>query len=128
MLENARLDQKRYETLASQGVISRQQSDTQVAMVHQFEGAIKADQGTIDNIKVQLVYCRILSPLTGRIGLRLVDQGNIVHATDATGLATITQLQPIAVIFNMAAGQPAGGDEEDAAPARPCRWRPGIAT
>jgi membrane fusion protein, multidrug efflux system len=101
-LENARLDQKRYETLAGQGVISRQQSDTQIAMVHQFEGAIKADQGTIDNIKVQLVYCRILSPLTGRIGLRLVDRGNIVHASDTTGLATITQLQPIAVIFNLA--------------------------
>ena len=101
-LENARLDQKRYETLSSQGVISRQQSDTQVATVHQFEGAIKADQGMIDNIKVQLVYCRINSPLTGRIGLRLVDRGNIVHATDATGLATVTQLQPIAVIFNLA--------------------------
>ncbi len=101
-LENARLDQKRYETLASQGVISRQQSDTQIAAVHQFEGAIKADQGTIDNIKVQLVYCRILSPLTGRIGLRLVDRGNIVHASDATGLASITQLQPIALIFNLA--------------------------
>jgi membrane fusion protein, multidrug efflux system len=101
-LENARLDQKRYETLASQGVISRQQSDTQIATVHQFEGAIKADQGTIDNIKVQLAYCRIPSPLTGRIGLRLMDRGNIVHATDATGLATVTQLQPIAVIFNLA--------------------------
>ncbi|MGO9258467.1 MAG: efflux RND transporter periplasmic adaptor subunit, partial [Bryobacteraceae bacterium] len=101
-LENARLDQKRYETLSSQGVISRQQSDTQVATVHQFEGAIKADQGMIDNIKVQLVYCRINSPLTGRIGLRLVDRGNIVHATDANGLATVTQLQPIAVIFNLA--------------------------
>ena len=101
-LENARLDQKRYETLASQGVISRQQSDTQNAAVHQFEGAIKADQGMIDNIKVQLGYCRIPSPLTGRIGLRLVDRGNIVHANDTTGLATVTQLQPIAAIFNLA--------------------------
>ena len=101
-LENARLDQRRYETLAAQGVIARQQSDTQIATVHQFEGAIKADQGQIDNINVQLVYCRIESPLNGRIGLRLVDRGNIVHATDANGLATITQLQPIAVIFNLA--------------------------
>ena len=101
-LENARLDQKRYETLASQGVIARQQSDTQAAMVHQFEGAIKADQGMIDNIKVQLGFCRIPSPLTGRIGLRLVDRGNIVHAADQTGLASVAQLQPIAVIFNLA--------------------------
>jgi len=101
-LENARLDQRRYETLAAQGVIAKQQSDTQIATVHQFEGAIKADQGMIDNIKVQLAYCRISSQINGRIGLRLVDRGNIVHAADANGLATITQLQPIAVIFNLA--------------------------
>jgi len=102
MLENARLDQKRYEQLSAQGVISRQQLDTQNASVHQYEGTIRADQGQIDNIKLQLVYSHIHAPLTGRIGLRLVDQGNIVHATDQTGLATITQLQPIAVLFNLA--------------------------
>ncbi len=108
-LENARADQRRYDALASQGVISRQQSDTQTATVHQAEGAIKADEGTIksvegsiENIKLQLVYCRILSPLDGRIGLRLVDPGNIVHAADANGMATVTQLQPIAVLFNLA--------------------------
>jgi len=101
-LENARLDQQRYSTLAAQGVISRQQSDTQSATVRQFEGAIKADQGMIDNIKLQLVYCRITSQINGRIGLRLMDRGNIVHATDAGGLATITQLQPISAIFNLA--------------------------
>jgi multidrug efflux system membrane fusion protein len=109
MLENARADQRRYEALSSQGVVSRQQSETQTAMVHQAEGAIKADEGAIkadkgaiENIKLQLVYCRILSPLDGRIGLRLVDPGNMVHAADANGMASITQLQPIAVLFSLA--------------------------
>jgi membrane fusion protein, multidrug efflux system len=101
-LENARVDQRRYEVLSSQGVISRQQFETQTASVHQYEGAIKADEGVIQNIKLQLIYCRILSPLTGRIGLRLVDQGNIIHANDPNGMAAITQLQPIAVLFNLA--------------------------
>ena len=115
-LENARADQRRYDLLSSQGVISRQQSDTQTATVHQAEGAIKADEGTIraaegtikadegaiENIKLQLVYCHIPSSLDGRIGLRLVDPGNMVHATDTNGMATITQLQPIAVLFNLA--------------------------
>jgi membrane fusion protein, multidrug efflux system len=101
-LENARLDQKRYEQLSTQGVIARQQLDTQSASVRQYEGTIKTDQGMIENIKLQLIYCHIHAPLTGRIGLRLVDQGNIVHATDQTGLAAITQLQPIAVLFNLA--------------------------
>jgi multidrug efflux system membrane fusion protein len=101
-LENARADQRRYEVLSSQGVISRQVFETQTANVHQYEGAIKADEGVIQNIKLQLTYCRILSPLTGRIGLRLVDQGNIIHANDPNGMATITQLQPIAVLFNLA--------------------------
>ena len=102
MLENSKLDQKRYEQLFAQGVISRQQLDTQNANARQYEGTIRADQGQIDNIKLQLEYSHILAPLTGRIGLRLVDQGNIVHVTDQTGLATITQLQPIAVLFNLA--------------------------
>ena len=101
-LENARLDLKRYQTLASQGIIARQQADTQNAVVHQIEGTIKADEGMIQNIKLQLIYCRIMSPLTGRLGLRLVDQGNIVRANDPNGLATITQLQPIAVLFTLA--------------------------
>lgn len=101
-LENSRLDQKRYQQLSTQGVIARQQLDTQNANVRQYEGTIKADQGQIENIKLQLTYSHIHAPLTGRIGLRLVDQGNIVHAADQTGLATITQLQPIAVLFNLA--------------------------
>jgi membrane fusion protein, multidrug efflux system len=117
MLENARVDQRRYDTLSQQGVIARQQADTQTASVHQYEGAIKADEGAIDNIKLNLVYCRILSPLTGRIGLRLVDQGNIVHAADMNGMATITQLQPIAVIFNLA---------QDYLPEIMQKWRAGV--
>src|SRR5215831_5702890 len=101
-VENARADQRRYEVLSTQGVISRQQFETQSANVHQYEGAIKADEGVIQNIKLQLTYCKILAPLTGRIGLRMVDQGNIVHANDPNGMATITQLQPIAVLFTLA--------------------------
>jgi multidrug efflux system membrane fusion protein len=70
-------------------------------LVGQFEGAIQGDKAAIDQAKLQLVYCRITAPLSGRIGLRQVDQGNIVHASDATGIATITQLQPIAVLFSI---------------------------
>ena len=82
--------------------------------MNQIDATIKADQAQIDNAKLQLVYARITAPLTGRIGLRLVDQGNIVHATDPDGLAVITQLQPIAVIFNIARATLAAGDGEDA--------------
>ncbi len=102
MLNNAKLDLERYQVLVSQDAVPKQQLDTQVATVRQSEGAIKSDQAAIDNAKLQLVYCQDHRPLTGRIGLRLVDQGNMVHATDANGLAVITQLQPIAVIFNIA--------------------------
>ncbi len=101
-LNNAKVDLKRYEVLMGQDAIPKQQLDTQVATVRQSEGAIKSDQATIDSAKLQLVYCDIHSPLSGRIGLRMVDQGNMVHAADVNGLAAITQLQPIAVIFNIA--------------------------
>lgn len=101
-LNNAKVDLTRYKVLMEQDAIPKQQLDTQEATVRQAEGNIKSDQATIDTAKLQLVYCKIHSPLTGRIGLRLVDQGNQVHAADATGLAVITQLQPIAVIFNIA--------------------------
>ncbi len=100
-LENARIDLQRYLNLIQQNAVTRQQVDTQVATVKQSEGTVKSDQGAIDNARLQLTYCHIVSPLTGRIGLRAVDRGNIVHAADTTGLATITQLQPIAIIFNM---------------------------
>ncbi len=99
LLKNARLDLQRYQTLSSQDSIPRQQLDTQEALVRQYEGAVKVDQGQIDNAKLQLVYCRITSPLSGRVGLRQVDPGNIIHATDTNGLIVITQLQPISVIF-----------------------------
>jgi multidrug efflux system membrane fusion protein len=100
MLANARLDMKRYEVLFSQDAIPKQQLDTQVATVNQIEATIKTDQAAIDNANLQLVYAHITAPLSGRIGLRLVDQGNFVHASDVNPLAVITQLQPIAVIFS----------------------------
>jgi multidrug efflux system membrane fusion protein len=102
LLENARIDLQRYRVLWSQDSIQRQQLDTQAALVRQYEGTIKNDQGQIESAKVNLAYCRITSPITGRIGLRLVDAGNIVHASDTTGLVVITQLQPITVIFTIA--------------------------
>jgi multidrug efflux system membrane fusion protein len=102
LLENAYIDLKRYQTASSKNAIPKQQLDTQVATVHQLEGTVKNDQGQIDNAKVQLVYCRITSPISGRVGLRLVDPGNIVHATDTTGMLVITQLQPISVLFSVA--------------------------
>jgi multidrug efflux system membrane fusion protein len=100
-LDNANVDLVRYQNLIKTAAITKQQLDTQIALVHQTEGTVKNDQGMIDSAKLNLVYCEVTSPLDGRIGLRTVDQGNIVHATDTTGLATITQLQPIAMIFNM---------------------------
>jgi multidrug efflux system membrane fusion protein len=99
LLKNARLDLQRFRSLLEKAAIAKQQADTQEALVHQYEGAVKADQGQIDNVKLQLVYCRISAPISGRVGLRLVDPGNIVHASDPNGLVVITQLQPIAVIF-----------------------------
>jgi multidrug efflux system membrane fusion protein len=101
LLKNAQVDLERYQVLFKQDSIPQQQLATQEALVHQDEGAIKVDQGQIDNAKLQLVYCRITSPISGRVGLRLVDAGNIVHAADANGLVVITQLQPITVIFTI---------------------------
>ncbi len=101
LLNNARLDLQRYQLLAEQDSIAKQQRDTQEALVRQYEGAVKTDQGQIDNAKLQLVYSRITAPAGGRVGLRLVDPGNIVHATDTNGLVVITQLQPISVVFSI---------------------------
>jgi multidrug efflux system membrane fusion protein len=98
-LENARLDLKRYETLAAQDSIALQQRDTQISLVHQLEGTVKLDEGLVQSARINLGYTRITAPFTGRIGLRLVDPGNIVHTTDTTGIAVITQEQPITVIF-----------------------------
>ena len=99
LLKNARMDLDRYRVLWEQDSIPKQQLDTQEALVSQYEGAVKADQGQIDSARLQLVYCNITAPVSGRIGLRLVDPGNIVHASDSNGLIVITQLQPITVIF-----------------------------
>ena len=102
LLKNAQLDVQRYRVLWEQDSIPKQQLDTQEALVRQYEGAVKTDQGQIDNAKLQLIYCRITAPISGRIGLRLVDPGNIVHAADVNGLFVITQLQPMTVIFPIA--------------------------
>jgi len=101
LLENSRLDLARYEDLVKKDLIPQQQLDTQKYLVHQYEGAVKADQGQIDNARLQLTYSHITAPFSGRIGLRQVDAGNIVHASDANGLAVITQMQPITIIFSL---------------------------
>ena len=98
-LQNARLDLERYKTLVEKEMIARQQYDTQAATVRQAEGAVKADQGQIDLIKVQISYTRITAPISGRVGLRLVDPGNMVKANDPGGLVVIAQVEPIAVVF-----------------------------
>lgn len=101
-LKNAQLDLERYRDLYTQNFIPKQQLDTQEALVRQYEGIVKADQGQIDNAKLQLTYSSITAPINGRVGLRLVDAGNIVHANDPNGLLVITQLQPITVVFALA--------------------------
>ncbi|QQO31147.1 efflux RND transporter periplasmic adaptor subunit [Bradyrhizobium diazoefficiens] len=100
-LANQRIDLTRYEQLAATNAGSKQQADTQRAAVAQTEALIKADQASIDNAAATLSYTKIVAPLSGRAGLRQVDQGNIIHAADTTGLVVITQLQPIAVWFSL---------------------------
>ena len=101
-LRDAKLNYERYKgLLQNSGAMSQQQVDTQSATVDQLEGTVRTDQATIDNAKLNLVYCHITSPISGRVGLRLVDPGNIVHATDTNPLLVITQLQPIAVLFTL---------------------------
>lgn len=100
-LANAQRDLQRYMQLASGDAVSRQQRDTQRSLVEQFQAAIAGDQAQIDNARTQLGYATITSPINGVTGIRLLDQGNIVHATDTGGLVVITQVQPIAVIFSL---------------------------
>jgi multidrug efflux system membrane fusion protein len=104
-LVNAKLDLQRYSDLASQDFASRQQLDTQRALVAQIEAQIQSDQAAIVAAQTQLGYTTITSPLDGRTGIRQVDQGNIVHTTDASGLVIITQLHPISVIFTLPEGR-----------------------
>jgi membrane fusion protein, multidrug efflux system len=98
---DAKVDLGRYQQLWQEGVVPRQQLDTQQATVGQYDGAIQSDKAQIDNEKLQLTYCKITSPIDGRVGLRLVDPGNIVHAADTNGMLVITQVQPISVIFTL---------------------------
>jgi membrane fusion protein, multidrug efflux system len=100
-LKDAKLDESRYDALVKQGVIPQQQYDTQFALAGQLDGAVASDQANIDSAKLNLVYTRITSPIDGRVGLRLVDPGNIVHAADTNGMLVITQMEPIAVIFTL---------------------------
>jgi len=100
-LANARRDLERYEALARKDFSSRQQSDTQKAQVAQFQALVQGDQASIDNARIQLDYAAIRSPIDGRAGFRLVDQGNIVHAADATGIVVVTQMHPISVVFTL---------------------------
>jgi multidrug efflux system membrane fusion protein len=104
MLANARIDQARYETLVPQKAVPEQMLATQKALVSQYEGTVKTDQGTVDAARVNLDYCHISAPITGLVGLRLVDPGNIVHASDTNGLVVITQMDPISVIFTLEEG------------------------
>ena len=101
LLKNAQLDLQRYQTLQAQDAIPRQQVDTQTALVAQDQGAVKIDQGAIDSAKLNLAYTRVTAPISGTAGLRQVDPGNIVHASDSNGLVIINQVQPISLLFTI---------------------------
>ncbi len=99
LLENARVDLQRFQTLLAEDSVAEQQVVTQAALVRQYEAALKVDQAQVESAALQLAYAHITAPLGGRIGLRAVDEGNIVHSSDANGIAVITQLRPITVLF-----------------------------
>lgn len=101
LLTNARVDLKRYQDILAQGLIAKQQLDTQQALVHQYEGTVATDEGQVSAAKLNLTYTHIVAPVNGRVGLRQVDIGNYVTASDANGIVVVTQLQPISVIFPM---------------------------
>ena len=101
LLANALVDLERYRKLWASDSIPKQQLDTQEALVRQYKASIESDKGAVDAAKLQLTYSRITAPISGRLGLRLVDAGNMVHATDPGGLVTITQIRPIAVVFSV---------------------------
>jgi len=101
LLKNAQVDLERYKTLQAQDSIAQQTVATQEALVTQDEGTVKSDQAQVDSAKLNITYCNITAPISGRIGLRLVDQGNMVHASDTSGLLVITQVQPITVLFTI---------------------------
>ena len=101
LLANARVDLNRYTELLRSNGASRQQLDTQRALVAQYEALVQADQAAVDSARTQLDFTTIRSPVDGRVGLRLVDQGNLVHGSDATGIVVVTQLRPITVVFTL---------------------------
>jgi multidrug efflux system membrane fusion protein len=105
LLDNAKVDLARYQTLLAQNAIPEQQLATQKALVSQYEGTVKTDKGMIDSAQLNIVYCHITADITGKAGLRLVDPGNIVHAADTTGLVVITQVEPISAVFPVAEDQ-----------------------
>jgi multidrug efflux system membrane fusion protein len=100
-LRNAQLDMERYKDLLAKDSIAKQQVDTQDALVRQLAGTVQTDQAQVDNAKLQLSYTKMTAPISGRLGLKQVDLGNFLHATDATGLVSITQTQPVAVVFSV---------------------------
>jgi multidrug efflux system membrane fusion protein len=101
LLDNARIDLARYQKLYKEDSVAQQTLDTQMSLVHQLEGTVKTDQGVVDTAKLNLLYCHIVAPVTGRVGLRQVDQGNYVQTSDPNGIVLITQLQPISVVFTL---------------------------
>lgn len=101
LLQNAKLDLERYKALLAQDSIARQQVDTQEALVRQYEGTVAVDRGAVDNAKLQLGYTYIKSPASGRVGLRQVDPGNLVRASDPNGVAVVAQVQPMTVVFSV---------------------------
>lgn len=105
LLENARMDLRRYAELMAQGAIARQQYDTQFSLVKQYEGTVATDRATADNARLQITYSRITSPISGQVGLRQVDPGNMIHASDTGGLLVVNQIAPISVVFTLAEDQ-----------------------
>ena len=99
--KNAKMDLARYQNLAHQGILAKQQLDAQTSTVNQYEAALKADQAQVESAKLNLTYSRVTAPIAGRVGLRQVDRGNMVHASDANGLAIVAPVQPITVVFTV---------------------------
>ena len=102
LLKNSQLDLARYKDLIRDDAVPRQQVDTQAALVQQYEGTVRSDRGQLENARLQLSYCEIHAPISGRVGLRLVDAGNMIHASDQNGLVVLTEVQPISVVFTIA--------------------------
>jgi membrane fusion protein, multidrug efflux system len=101
LLKTAQQDLARYRTLAAQDSIARQQVDTQEQLVRQYDGVVKTDQAQVDNAKLNILYCHIVAPVSGRVGLRQIDQGNYAQNSDANGIVIITQTQPISLMFTL---------------------------